>query len=81
MQLIGVNRSPYTSRVAITLRLYGVPFEQRDLSGFGNRAEVRAGPPIRWAASRRWCSTTARRFGTAAPSSIISTRPTVASVP
>ena len=31
MQLIGVNRSPYTRRVAITLKLYGVPFEQRDL--------------------------------------------------
>ena len=46
MQLIGVNRSPYTRRVAITLKLYGVPFEQRDLSGFGNRAEVRAANPL-----------------------------------
>ena len=41
MLLIGVNRSPYTRRVAITLKAYGLPFEQRDLSGFGNRAEVR----------------------------------------
>ena len=46
MLLIGVNRSPYTRRVAITLNVYGVPFEQRDLSGFGNRAEVRAVNPL-----------------------------------
>ena len=46
MLLIGVNRSPYTRRVAITLKLYGVPFEQRDLSGFGNRAEVRVANPL-----------------------------------
>ncbi len=46
MQLIGVNRSPYTRRVAITLGLYGVAFEQRDLSGFGNRAEVRLANPL-----------------------------------
>ena len=46
MRLIGVNRSPYTRRVAITLKLYGVPFEQSDLSGFGNRTEVRAANPL-----------------------------------
>ena len=46
MLLIGVNRSPYTRRVAITLKLYGVPFEQRDISGFGNRAEVRTANPL-----------------------------------
>ncbi|MBV8393617.1 MAG: glutathione S-transferase family protein [Alphaproteobacteria bacterium] len=46
MILIGVNRSPYTRRVAITLRLYGVAYEPRDLSGFGNRAEVRAANPL-----------------------------------
>lgn len=46
MQLIGVNRSPYTRRVAITLKLYGIPFEQRDLSGFGNRVDVRAANPL-----------------------------------
>ena len=39
MLLIGVNRSPYTRRVA-TLKAYGMPFEQRDLSGFGSRADV-----------------------------------------
>ena len=46
MLLIGVNRSPYTRRVAITLKAYGVPSEQRDLSGFANRAEVRASNPL-----------------------------------
>ena len=46
MLLIGVNRSPYTCRVAVTLKAYGVPFEQRDLSGFANRAEVRARNPL-----------------------------------
>ena len=28
MQLIGVNRSPFTRRVAITLHIYGTAFEQ-----------------------------------------------------
>jgi len=46
MLLIGVNRSPYTRRVAITLKAYGVIFEQRDLSGFANRAEVHASNPL-----------------------------------
>ena len=46
MLLIGVNRSPYTRRVAITLKAYGLPYEQNDLSGFGNRAEVRAANPL-----------------------------------
>jgi glutathione S-transferase len=46
MQLIGVNRSPFTRRVAITLHIYGIAFEQRPLSGFGNRAAVRAANPL-----------------------------------
>lgn len=46
MLLIGVNRSPYTRRVAITLQAYGVPYEQQALSGFGNRTEVRAKNPL-----------------------------------
>ncbi len=46
MLLIGVNRSPYTRRVAITLQAYDVPFEQRSLSGFADRAEVRASNPL-----------------------------------
>jgi glutathione S-transferase len=46
LKLIGVNRSPYTRRVAITLHLYGIPFEQRSLSGFGEREAVRAANPL-----------------------------------
>jgi glutathione S-transferase len=46
MLLIGVNRSPYTRRVAITLKLYEISFRQRPLSGFGNRADVRASNPL-----------------------------------
>ena len=46
MLLIGVNRSPYTRRVAVTLKAYGLPFEQSDLSGFGNRSEVHAANPL-----------------------------------
>jgi glutathione S-transferase len=46
MLLIGVNRSPYTRRVAITLTTYGMAFEQKPLSGFDNRAEVRASNPL-----------------------------------
>jgi hypothetical protein len=46
IQLIGVNRSPFTRRVAVTLRIYGIAFEQRPISGFGNRAEVRAPNPL-----------------------------------
>jgi glutathione S-transferase len=46
MLLVGVNRSPFTRRVAITLATYGVPFEQRALSGFDNRADVRASNPL-----------------------------------
>jgi len=46
MRLIGVNRSPYTRRVAITLAAYGVAYEQRCVSGFGNRDEVRTHNPL-----------------------------------
>lgn len=46
MLLIGVNRSPYTRRVAITLNLYGIAYEQRAVSGFGDRVEVRAANPL-----------------------------------
>jgi glutathione S-transferase len=46
MLLIGLNRSPFTRRVAITLKIYGMPFEQRALSGFDNRAEVQAWNPL-----------------------------------
>ncbi|MCP3466368.1 MULTISPECIES: glutathione S-transferase family protein [unclassified Bradyrhizobium] len=46
MLLIGVNRSPFTRRVAITLKIYEVPFEQRPLSGFGDRDKVLASNPL-----------------------------------
>jgi glutathione S-transferase len=46
MILIGVNRSPYTRRVAIALNAYGVPYEQRAISGFGEREEVRLSNPL-----------------------------------
>jgi glutathione S-transferase len=46
MVLIGVNRSPYTRRVAVTLAAYGVAYEQRCMSGFGNRDEVREHNPL-----------------------------------
>ena len=46
MRLIGVNRSPYTRRVAITLAALGVAYEQRCVSGFGNRDEVRGHNPL-----------------------------------
>ena len=44
--LIGVNRSPYTRRVAITLEAYGIAYRQQPVSGFGNRVEVRAANPL-----------------------------------
>ena len=46
MVLIGVNRSPYTRRVAITLNVYGIAYEQKHISGFGNRDDVRASNPL-----------------------------------
>jgi glutathione S-transferase len=46
MLLIGVNRSPFTRRVAITLHIYGMSFEQRELSGFANRDDVRKRNPL-----------------------------------
>ena len=46
MLLIGVNRSPFTRRVAITLKAYGMSFEQRTLSAFESRAAVRDANPL-----------------------------------
>lgn len=46
MLLVGVNRSPYTRRVAITLNLYGLPYAQRPLSGFDDRGAVRGLNPL-----------------------------------
>ncbi|UYN93458.1 MAG: glutathione S-transferase family protein [Enhydrobacter sp.] len=46
MLLIGPNRSPYTRRVAIVLKVYGLPCEQRPLSGFDDRDAVRSFNPL-----------------------------------
>lgn len=46
MKLVGVNRSPFTRRVAITLEAYGMPYEQLPLSGFNDRAQVRTSNPL-----------------------------------
>lgn len=46
MLLIGVNRSPYTRRVAVVLETYGVSYEQRELTGFNHRIDVRALNPL-----------------------------------
>jgi glutathione S-transferase len=46
MLLVGVNRSPFTRRVAITLNFYGMSFEQRTLSGFADRDAVRKSNPL-----------------------------------
>ncbi|MEJ0077241.1 MAG: glutathione S-transferase family protein [Alphaproteobacteria bacterium] len=46
MLLIGVNRSPYTRRVAITLSAYGMAFEQKTVNAFDHRQEVRASNPL-----------------------------------
>jgi glutathione S-transferase len=46
MLLVGLNRSPYTRRVAITLKIYDIPFEQRAISGFGHRDQVRTWNPL-----------------------------------
>lgn len=46
MILIGVNRSPYTRRVAIVLEQYGMAYEKRDLTGFANWDEVKVSNPL-----------------------------------
>jgi glutathione S-transferase len=48
MILIGQYDSPFVRRVAIALRLYGIPFEHRPWSVFGDAAEIaRYNPLIR----------------------------------
>jgi glutathione S-transferase len=46
MELVGVNRSPFTRRVAITLEAYGMPYQQLPLSGFNDRVQVRTSNPL-----------------------------------
>ena len=46
MQLIGMLDSPYVRRVAISMKLMGIPFEHRPLSVFRNYDEFRAINPM-----------------------------------
>ena len=44
--LIGWNQSPYVRRVAISMHLYGIPFEQRRITAWTHYEEVRQANPI-----------------------------------
>jgi glutathione S-transferase len=46
MILIGRYRSPFTRRVAITLRHFGIEYEHRPLTTWSNLAEVRTFNPV-----------------------------------
>lgn len=46
MILIGRYRSPFTRRVAISMRLLGVEYEHRPLTAWSNLADVRAVNPV-----------------------------------
>ncbi len=47
MQLIGQYDSPYVRRVGITLRLYGLSFQHRPWSAFGDADKIAAISPLR----------------------------------
>ncbi|MDP1538109.1 MAG: glutathione S-transferase family protein [Burkholderiales bacterium] len=47
MILIGQYDSPFVRRVALALRLYGLPFEQRPWSTFGDAEKLAAFNPLR----------------------------------
>lgn len=46
MILIGQYDSPFTRRIGIALRLYGIPFEHRPWSTFANAEELQAVNPL-----------------------------------
>ena len=46
MQLIGMLDSPYVRRVAISLKLLGLPFEHRSISVFRQFAEFASINPV-----------------------------------
>ena len=47
MILIGQYDSPFVRRVAVTLRLYGVPYEHRPWSVWGNADDIARVNPLR----------------------------------
>jgi glutathione S-transferase len=47
MFLIGQYDSPFVRRVAIALRLYGLPFEHRPWSTFGDADKIAPYNPLR----------------------------------
>src|SRR4030088_2864108 len=47
MILIGQYDSPFVRRVAIGLRFYGLPFEHRPLSAFGEGGKIAPYNPLR----------------------------------
>ena len=53
MMLVGVNRSPFTRRVAITLNVYGMACDTNSFHFPGSTIEPRFARPIRWVVSRR----------------------------
>jgi len=46
MILIGRNRSPFSRRVAVSMRLLGIDYEHRPLTTWSNFSEVRAVNPV-----------------------------------
>ena len=44
--LLGWNRSPYVRRVAISMHIYGIVFEQRRITAWNHYEEVREANPI-----------------------------------
>jgi glutathione S-transferase len=59
MFLIGQYDSPFVRRVAIAMRLYGIGFEHKPWSTFGDAEKIAPYNPL--GGCRRWCSTPARR--------------------
>lgn len=46
MILVGRYRSPFARRVAVTMRLYGLAYEQRPITAWANLGDVRAFNPV-----------------------------------